>query len=472
MDLAGAYIEQVCESAPNADIAFDPFHVVTLANEAVSEIRRGEARKIESRPEATVLKGSRWAMLKAPRDLRENERTKLSEVARLNAPVHRTSAQGGTAHALCVREFRRGAGASGWLAWARRSRLPPFVRLARTLRGYRDGVLAAIRLGVSNGRLGGHQQQDFRPQPQGLFSKDRTDSGITPIQELPGLTMRSRHLAILSLGTLLLGTQAYATPCGGQAGETLFLRLEKCESLVVGTMDSGPIAGGQLPEFSFRKALWGDPSAAKHVKATTTWLQRRATAANGRPVVACLRRTNREWEIADLLDIEPDGTHGCDETTYLGWQKLFAEIPNITSAAQATSFSKRAIALASTQGELDQALISIPRWLGAARPIGEEMLDVLFDAVQKPRISCRSADGFLRYCHWKDKPVMDVLKLWWLRNLASEAEGAKCWSFMKLQHAYGSQEVKFAFSNCIPRDSLKSVIDHWTKAVCSDVKCH
>jgi transposase len=42
-----------------------------------------------------------------------------------------------------------------WLAWATRSRLRPFVRLARTLREHRDGILAAIRLGLSNGRLEG-----------------------------------------------------------------------------------------------------------------------------------------------------------------------------------------------------------------------------------------------------------------------------------------------------------------------------
>jgi hypothetical protein len=37
-----------------------------------------------------------------------------------------------------------------WLAWASRSRLEPFVRLARTIRRHRDGILAAIRLGLSN----------------------------------------------------------------------------------------------------------------------------------------------------------------------------------------------------------------------------------------------------------------------------------------------------------------------------------
>ena len=42
-----------------------------------------------------------------------------------------------------------------WLAWAPRSRVRPFARLARTLRAHRDGILAAIRLGLSNARLEG-----------------------------------------------------------------------------------------------------------------------------------------------------------------------------------------------------------------------------------------------------------------------------------------------------------------------------
>jgi Transposase len=40
-----------------------------------------------------------------------------------------------------------------WLAWASRSRLDPFVKLARTIRRHRAGILAASRLGLSNGRL-------------------------------------------------------------------------------------------------------------------------------------------------------------------------------------------------------------------------------------------------------------------------------------------------------------------------------
>jgi transposase len=42
-----------------------------------------------------------------------------------------------------------------WLSWESRSKLAPFVKFGRTLRQYGDGVLAAIRLRLSNGRMEG-----------------------------------------------------------------------------------------------------------------------------------------------------------------------------------------------------------------------------------------------------------------------------------------------------------------------------
>jgi len=41
----------------------------------------------------------------------------------------------------------------GWLAWARRCRLPSFVKLARTITEQRDAILAAIQHGLSNARI-------------------------------------------------------------------------------------------------------------------------------------------------------------------------------------------------------------------------------------------------------------------------------------------------------------------------------
>src|SRR5680860_563710 len=42
-----------------------------------------------------------------------------------------------------------------WCSKASRSRLPSFVRVTRTIRKHRDGILAAIELGVNNARAEG-----------------------------------------------------------------------------------------------------------------------------------------------------------------------------------------------------------------------------------------------------------------------------------------------------------------------------
>ena len=156
MDMCAPYIAEVRAKAPQAQIAFDPFHVVKLANEAVQEVRRSEARDRKDTPEAKVLKGARWTLLKAPEHLRPDEQLRLCDVARLNRAVYRGYMLKEELRALysCSPETAAWH-LDEWLAWASRSRLRPFVKLARTLRQYRDGVLAAIHLGLSNGRMEG-----------------------------------------------------------------------------------------------------------------------------------------------------------------------------------------------------------------------------------------------------------------------------------------------------------------------------
>lgn len=157
MDMCAPYIAEVQERAPNAEIVFDPFHVVKLASEAVHDLRRTEARVRKGTDEATVLKGSRWALLKAPDSLTATEKLRLWDVAALNRRVFRGYLLKEELRAMYA--CRSGAAASrhldSWLAWASRSKLRPFVKLARTLRRYRDGIISAIDLGLSNGRLEG-----------------------------------------------------------------------------------------------------------------------------------------------------------------------------------------------------------------------------------------------------------------------------------------------------------------------------
>ncbi len=156
MDMCAPYILEAKARAPQAEIAFDPFHVVKLANEAVHDVRRTEARERKGTAKAEVLKGSRWALLKAPEKLGAEDQLRLSEVAGLNGRVYRAYLLKEELRTL----YRCGPRAAkkhlrSWIAWASRSKLRAFVKLGRTLRQYRDGVLAAIRLRLSNGRMEG-----------------------------------------------------------------------------------------------------------------------------------------------------------------------------------------------------------------------------------------------------------------------------------------------------------------------------
>lgn len=156
LDMAAPYIEEVQQRAKNAELAFDPFHVVKLANEAVQEVRREEAREQQELPQAQILKDARWALLKAPESQTAKDQMRLSQVAALNQRVYRAYLLKEELRALytCSMEAAQ-SHLQAWLSWASRSKLAPFVRVAKTLRTYREGVLAAIRLGLSNGRLEG-----------------------------------------------------------------------------------------------------------------------------------------------------------------------------------------------------------------------------------------------------------------------------------------------------------------------------
>jgi len=159
IDMSGEYQRAIRAAAPEAEICFDPFHVVRLGARAVDQVRRDEwnAHERSHTPEGRWVKSTRWSLLKAPEHQTFRQLATLAEVQRENRRLYR---------AFLLKEelrllyhlpdpARAPEHLDAWLAWAARSRLKPFVRLARTLREHRDGILAAIRLGLSNGRLEG-----------------------------------------------------------------------------------------------------------------------------------------------------------------------------------------------------------------------------------------------------------------------------------------------------------------------------
>ena len=159
IDMSGGYEKAIREATPQAEVAFDPFHVVRLAQRAVDQVRRDEwnAHERSHTPKGKWIKGTRWSLLKSPAKQTTGQLALLAEVQQANKALYRAFLLKEELRLLYQLEHPALAPAhlDAWLAWASRSKLEPFVKLARTIRLHRQGILAAIRLGLTNGRLEG-----------------------------------------------------------------------------------------------------------------------------------------------------------------------------------------------------------------------------------------------------------------------------------------------------------------------------
>lgn len=156
IDMSAGYEKSIRQYAPQAAIVFDRFHVARLANDAVTEVRRQEARKLKP-SERTTLKGTRWILLKRRERLDAEEAATLAAIKMTNAPVYRAHLLKESFLDIFTSKSRHDAEQrlKEWLAWACRSRLRSFVRLGRTVRKHLEGILAFIDSGLTNARLEG-----------------------------------------------------------------------------------------------------------------------------------------------------------------------------------------------------------------------------------------------------------------------------------------------------------------------------
>jgi transposase len=159
IDMSGGYEKAINDSLPGAEVCFDPFHVVRLAQRAVDQVRRDEWNAHERSHTKTGkwIKGTRWSLLKAPQKQTVKQRALLAEVQHANRALYRAFLLKEELRLLYQLPDRTTAPAhlDAWLDWASRSKLDPFIKLARTIRLHRHGILAAIRLRLTNGRLEG-----------------------------------------------------------------------------------------------------------------------------------------------------------------------------------------------------------------------------------------------------------------------------------------------------------------------------
>ena len=138
------------EHIPWAAITFDEFHVIQLVNKAVDEVRRQEVKAVPQ------LKRSRYIWLKDQHDWSRKQLVQFVDLRDLNLKTHR---------AFRIKEslreiFRTAETATDaevlldrWYSWARRCRLEPIKKVAKTLKDHWQGILNAFESKLTNGRV-------------------------------------------------------------------------------------------------------------------------------------------------------------------------------------------------------------------------------------------------------------------------------------------------------------------------------
>ena len=132
MDMSAAFAKGVREALPQAQVSYDRFHVVALAQEAMDEVRRSDMRE---RPQAVraalgehakTLKGLFWGMRKNPEGWSQRQCDAMHGLQRSNLASARAWRL-----KMALREVYARAVASNdanlaeselrkWLSWARR----------------------------------------------------------------------------------------------------------------------------------------------------------------------------------------------------------------------------------------------------------------------------------------------------------------------------------------------------------------
>ena len=145
--------DTVADRAPQAVLGLDPFHVVGWATRELDKVRRQTWNVLRGNgsDQASSMKGSRWALLKNPADLTAEQRGSVASIAKINRHLYRAYLLKEQLRAVFAVKGQVGRQLlAGWIAWARRSQLPGFVALAKTLKRFQQLIWNTLIHSMSN----------------------------------------------------------------------------------------------------------------------------------------------------------------------------------------------------------------------------------------------------------------------------------------------------------------------------------
>jgi len=176
IDMSPAYISAIRENLPDAAIVFDHFHIVKMFNDKLSDLRRTLQREVENEKTHTVLKGTRWLLLKNPGNLREstNEKQRLDAALELNKPLAAAYYLKEDLRQLWTQYNKPAAQTflDDWIKKARASKIKQIEDMAECLETHKDGVLAYYDYRISTGPLEGTNNKIKTLQRQAYGFRD------------------------------------------------------------------------------------------------------------------------------------------------------------------------------------------------------------------------------------------------------------------------------------------------------------
>ena len=148
LDMSKAFIKGVRETLPNAEITFDPFHLIKHMNDALSKVRAEEAKIF---PEQ--MKGSRYAFLKNPENLTEKQDEILTRLCSYRLKTARAYLLKLALQDVYFADTREDGKSrlKNWYNWAIRSQIDQVRKVAKTVKNHWNGILAWFDSKLTNG---------------------------------------------------------------------------------------------------------------------------------------------------------------------------------------------------------------------------------------------------------------------------------------------------------------------------------
>lgn len=156
LDMWDPYIASINEHAPQAEIVFDKFHVISNFSKVIDKVRNTEYHNAK-REHKEIIKGTKYLLLSNRSSLGIDQKKQLGQLLGINENINLAYILKDDLKRLWDYKYPKCAERllNNWIERAKLSGSKPLVKFAKTLERYRYGLINHCRYPIDNGKLEG-----------------------------------------------------------------------------------------------------------------------------------------------------------------------------------------------------------------------------------------------------------------------------------------------------------------------------